>query len=84
MATAAEIRAQAVTIGMDQLLLELVNVRASQVNACAFGLDVHSRRALETGESAQRLAALRAWRETALFSDAERGPGTDRGSHAGH
>ena len=52
--------------------MELVNVRVSQLNGCAFCLDLHTRQAREAGESEQRLAVLPAWRDTALFDDTER------------
>lgn len=58
--------------GLDRSLVELINVRVSQINGCAYCLDVHVREALKGGESTQRLAVLPAWRETTLFSDKER------------
>ena len=58
--------------GIGRGLLELLNVRISQINGCAYCLDLHVRRAAEAGESPQRLAVLPAWRETALFTDKER------------
>ncbi|MEE9097470.1 carboxymuconolactone decarboxylase family protein [Pseudarthrobacter phenanthrenivorans] len=58
--------------GLGRGLLELLNVRISQINGCAYCLDLHVRRAGEAGESAQRLAVLPAWRETTLFTDKER------------
>ena len=58
--------------GISRGLLELLNVRISQINGCAYCLDLHVRRAAEAGENAQRLAVLPAWRETALFTDKER------------
>ena len=58
--------------GLDRRLVELVNVRVSQINGCSYCLDVHVRDALQEGESVQRLAVLPAWRETGLFSDEER------------
>lgn len=71
-ATAAEIRARAGELGVDRILLELVNVRASQLNACAFCLDRHTQLALDVGETAQRLGVLPAWRELDLFTPRER------------
>jgi AhpD family alkylhydroperoxidase len=53
-------------------LLELVKMRASQINGCAFCLDMHSKDARAAGETEQRLYALNAWRETPFFSDRER------------
>lgn len=58
--------------GIGRGLLELLNVRISQINGCAYCLDLHVRRAGEAGETSQRLAVLPAWRETALFTDKER------------
>jgi len=58
--------------GLGAGLLELLNVRISQINGCAYCLDLHVRKAIEAGESSQRLAVLPAWRETALFTDKER------------
>jgi AhpD family alkylhydroperoxidase len=53
-------------------LIELVKMRASQINGCAYCLDMHSKDARAQGESEQRLYALNAWRETPFFSDRER------------
>jgi AhpD family alkylhydroperoxidase len=53
-------------------LLELVKMRASQLNGCAYCLDMHSKDARARGESEQRLHVLAAWRETELYSDRER------------
>lgn len=58
--------------GLDPGLQELVRVRASQINGCAYCIDMHTKDALHRGESDQRLFALSAWRETPFFSDAER------------
>ncbi|MGO4235399.1 carboxymuconolactone decarboxylase family protein [Pseudarthrobacter sp. YAF2] len=58
--------------GLGTGLLELLNVRISQINGCAYCLDLHVRKATEAGESSQRLAVLPAWRDTALFTDKER------------
>lgn len=71
-ATSAEIRARAEAIGLPRTTIELVNVRVSQVNACVYCLDLHTGLAIEAGESVQRLAVLPGWRETALFTPAER------------
>lgn len=58
---------------LDPALLELVKIRASQINGCAFCLDMHHRDARERGESQQRLDVLAGWHEVpALFSDRER------------
>lgn len=53
-------------------LVELVRMRASQINGCAYCLDMHSKDARAAGESEQRLYALNAWRETPFFTDRER------------
>src|SRR6202041_2097251 len=53
-------------------LLELVKMRASQINGCAYCLDMHSKDARAEGETEQRLYALNAWRETPFFTDRER------------
>ena len=53
-------------------LLELVKTRASQLNGCAYCLDMHSKDALAQGESVQRLIVLDAWREAPFYSDRER------------
>jgi AhpD family alkylhydroperoxidase len=57
---------------LDSRLRDLVFLRVSQINGCAFCLDVHGMEALQAGESARRLNALALWHETPLFSDAER------------
>jgi len=57
---------------LEPSLLELVRFRASQINGCAYCLDMHSKDARAHGESEQRLYALSAWRETPFFSDRER------------
>lgn len=53
-------------------VVELLNVRVSQINGCAFCLDMHSRYALDAGVSSQQLAVLTVWRETEVFSELER------------
>ena len=57
--------------GLDRTLTELLNVRISQINGCAFCLDLHVSDAIKNGESAQRLAVLPAWRDTDLFTEKE-------------
>jgi AhpD family alkylhydroperoxidase len=57
---------------LEPSLLELVKVRASQINGCAYCLDMHTKDARTRGESEQRLYALSAWRETPFFSPRER------------
>ncbi|TWE29744.1 AhpD family alkylhydroperoxidase [Prauserella muralis] len=58
--------------GLDQRLIELVKIRASQLNGCAFCLDQHSRDARNLGESQRRIVLLGAWRETDLYTEQER------------
>jgi AhpD family alkylhydroperoxidase len=58
--------------GIEAPLLELVRMRVSQINGCAFCLDMHSKDARAAGETEQRLYALPAWRETPFFSPRER------------
>ena len=58
--------------GLEPSLLELVKMRASQINGCAFCLDMHWKDARAAGESEQRLYSLDAWRETPFYSERER------------
>jgi AhpD family alkylhydroperoxidase len=58
--------------GLEHPLLELVKTRASQINRCAYCIDMHTRDARAGGESEQRLYALSAWRDTPFFSPRER------------
>jgi AhpD family alkylhydroperoxidase len=58
--------------GLDHRLLELVKTRASQINGCAYCIDMHTKDARAAGETEQRLYALSAWRETEFYSAAER------------
>ncbi len=58
--------------GLDPKLVHLIKMRASQINGCAYCLDMHSIDARAAGESEQRLYTLEAWRETPFFSDRER------------
>lgn len=57
---------------LEPSLIELVKMRASQINGCAYCIDMHSKDARAQGETEQRLYALNAWRETPFFSDRER------------
>jgi AhpD family alkylhydroperoxidase len=59
-------------VEFDPKLRELVRIRASQINGCAYCIDMHTRDARAIGESEQRIYALPAWRETPYFSDRER------------
>ena len=58
--------------GLEPALLELVKMRASQINGCAYCLDMHTKDARAAGETEQRLYLLDAWRETGLYTDRER------------
>lgn len=62
----------AVASGLPAALSELIKIRVSQVNGCAFCLRMHTRDALARGESPDRLAVLPVWRESGYFSDQER------------
>jgi len=57
---------------LDQSLLELLYFRVSQINGCAFCLDIHSKNLRAKGETEQRLYVIDAWREAPFFSDKER------------
>ncbi|HRP31627.1 MAG TPA: carboxymuconolactone decarboxylase family protein [Agriterribacter sp.] len=54
------------------LLRELIKIRASQINGCAYCIDMHTREALKLGETQRRLFALAAWKESPLFTEQER------------
>ncbi|MBS0613674.1 MAG: carboxymuconolactone decarboxylase family protein [Proteobacteria bacterium] len=58
--------------GLEESLLELVKTRASQLNGCAWCLDMHTKDARARGETEQRLYLLAAWREAPFYSDRER------------
>lgn len=58
--------------GLDIILYELIKTRASQINGCAFCINMHTRDAMKEGETAQRLFLLDAWRETELYTEKER------------
>ena len=58
--------------GLEPSLLELVKLRASQINGCAYCIDMHTKVARHGGETEQRLYALSAWRETPFFTERER------------
>ena len=62
----------AAAAGLDPLLIELVKIRTSQINGCAFCLRTHTRDALKKDESPDRLAVLPAWAETGYFTETER------------
>jgi AhpD family alkylhydroperoxidase len=58
--------------GLEASLLELVRLRASQINGCAYCIDMHTKDARAAGETEQRLYTLSVWRETPFYSDRER------------
>jgi AhpD family alkylhydroperoxidase len=57
---------------LERSLFELVKIRASQINGCAYCIDMHTKDARLAGETEQRIYALNAWRETPFFTDRER------------
>ena len=57
---------------LDRTLLELIKIRASQINRCAFCIDMHTKDARRSGETEQRIYALNAWAETPFFTPQER------------
>ena len=59
-------------LGLEKPLLELVKLRASQINGCAFCVDMHSADARKAGETERRLHAVAVWRETPFFTLRER------------
>jgi AhpD family alkylhydroperoxidase len=58
--------------GLEESLILLMKLRASQINGCSYCIDMHTKDARANGESEQRLYALTAWRETPFFTDRER------------
>ncbi|WP_026702599.1 carboxymuconolactone decarboxylase family protein [Salibacterium aidingense] len=60
------------TTEFDQKLMELIKIRASQINGCAFCLDMHTKDARAIGETEQRIYCLNAWRESPFYSEPER------------
>ncbi|MEO1299578.1 MAG: carboxymuconolactone decarboxylase family protein [Cyanobacteria bacterium J06636_16] len=58
--------------GLNKTLVELIKIRASQINRCAFCIDMHTKDARHMGETEQRLYALNAWEETPFFTPEER------------
>lgn len=67
-----ELQAYTEKCGLERSLLELMKTRASQINGCAYCLEMHTREARELGESETRLYLLSAWRESPLYSARER------------
>jgi AhpD family alkylhydroperoxidase len=60
------------TTGLTQVHKDLIKIRASQINGCAYCIDLHTRDARKAGETEQRIYALSAWRETPFFTPEER------------
>ncbi|MFE4705528.1 carboxymuconolactone decarboxylase family protein [Peribacillus simplex] len=60
------------TTGIDSELIELIKIRASQINGCAYCLDMHTKDARAMGETEQRIYCLSAWRESPFYSEPER------------
>jgi len=58
--------------GLDQRLIELIKIRVSQINGCAFCNDMHTRDARKLGETDRRIFLLSTWRETDLYTEQER------------
>lgn len=67
-----ELETYVATSGLERSLYELVKTRASQINGCAYCLDMHTKDARKAGETEQRLYALSAWRETPFYTERER------------
>ncbi|HTI95554.1 MAG TPA: carboxymuconolactone decarboxylase family protein [Rudaea sp.] len=67
-----QLQAHVDACGLEHKLLELVKMRASQINGCAYCLDMHSKDARAAGETEQRLYLLDAWRESPFYSGRER------------
>jgi AhpD family alkylhydroperoxidase len=60
------------TVDIDPKLKELIKIRASQINGCAYCLDMHTKDAIAIGEDPMRIFTLSAWRETPFFTESER------------
>ena len=60
------------TSQIDLKLRELIKIRASQINGCAYCIDMHTQEAMKIGESQRRIFALPAWKESPLFTEEER------------
>lgn len=67
-----ELEGKIADLGLDPTLVELVKTRASQINRCAYCINMHTRDARALGETEARLYLLDAWRESPLYSDRER------------
>ncbi|MEF2965301.1 carboxymuconolactone decarboxylase family protein [Paenibacillus sp. M1] len=58
--------------GLDRIMYELIKIRASQINGCAFCLDMHTKELRKLGESEQRIALISVWRESPCYTEQER------------
>ena len=70
-ALSAQADAAAKDAGLPALLIELIKIRTSQINGCAFCMRLHTGDAIKKGETSERLAVLPAWRETSYFTEQE-------------
>src|SRR5258705_9609879 len=66
------LESKAQSSGLEQSLIELVKTRASQINGCAYCVNMHTQDARKQGETEQRLYLLNAWREAPVYTDRER------------
>ena len=66
------LEAQVQASGLEKWLIELVKTRASQINGCAFCINMHTQDARKQGETEERLYLLNAWRESPVYTDRER------------
>jgi AhpD family alkylhydroperoxidase len=66
------LESQVQSSGLEQSLIELVKIRASEINGCAFCIDMHTKDARKHGEAEQRIYLLSAWHESPLYTDRER------------
>jgi AhpD family alkylhydroperoxidase len=71
-ALSSEVEENAAAAGIDPLLVDLLKIRVSQINGCAFCLRMHTQDALKKGENPDRIAVLPGWEETGYFSETER------------
>ncbi len=67
-----ELEKYVANVDLDKKVKELIKIRASQINSCAFCIDMHTKDARRMGETEQRIYALNAWRETPFFTPEER------------
>ena len=72
LAAMSALSAKSAHSGLDPRLAELIKIRASQLNECAYCIDMHTKDARALGETEQRIYALSAWRETPFFTEPER------------